>query len=274
MIWLRKPAIVLVATAVAALIVVVAPATAKKPSGKKQPCWKVLVNDWYDGTINGKYAPRCYRDALRRLKGDTYALGYTSAYDDINRALQRRLAELARQKQRKHSSGGGTSQSGGGSTGQSGGVAPPSGGGSSGKGPSGGTAAPPTPPPTAPPTAPPAAAPPNKSGKHKTAPGNKSQPKPPPQSSPVNPGSKRTSPPSTRQPDLPPGRDSDGKGPAQKLIKKLGPDDATSIPIPLIVLAGVAVLLMAAGAASLIARRAQQRRTPVAVRSVPPARGR
>jgi hypothetical protein len=41
----------------------------------------------------------------------------------------------------------------------------------------------------------------------------------------------------------------------------LGSDSADSVPVPLLVLAGLALLLVAAGAAGLIARRVQSRRT-------------
>jgi hypothetical protein len=37
----------------------------------ERPCWKTVVQDWYvDGTLNGLYARRCYREALRRLPVD------------------------------------------------------------------------------------------------------------------------------------------------------------------------------------------------------------
>ena len=42
---------------------------------------------------------------------------------------------------------------------------------------------------------------------------------------------------------------------------KLGSDSASSLPIPLLVLAGLALLLVAAGAAGLLARRVQARRS-------------
>jgi hypothetical protein len=44
------------------------------------------------------------------------------------------------------------------------------------------------------------------------------------------------------------------------LAKKLGPNTAESVPVPLLVLGGLALLLVAAGAAGLIARRIQARR--------------
>ena len=43
---------------------------------------------------------------------------------------------------------------------------------------------------------------------------------------------------------------------------KLGPNNADSMPLPLIILAGMALLLVAAGAAGLISRRVRGRRVP------------
>jgi hypothetical protein len=51
-------------------------------------------------------------------------------------------------------------------------------------------------------------------------------------------------------------------GPIQQVLGELGPERADSIPVPLMILAGVAVLLIAAGAASAIIRRLNGRRTP------------
>src|SRR5256714_4229368 len=45
-------------------------------------------------------------------------------------------------------------------------------------------------------------------------------------------------------------------------VKSLGPKDATTLPVPLIVLAGLGLLLLAAAAVSVLARRAQGRRGP------------
>ena len=208
--------LVLAATAVLVLGLAVSPAAAKQP-GKKPACWKVLLNDWYDGTVDGKYPLGCYRELLRHLKGDAYAESYTSAFEDINRAYHQRQAELAGRAT-------GTGDSGGDSE-----VVPPtgpSGGGTSGRGVR--------------------------------------------RANPVSPlAPDRWFPASTQ-----PVQRTDREGPIQNVIQKLGPDDATSIPIPLIVLAGIAALLMAAGAASLIAKRAQRRRVTVPVRPAPPARGR
>jgi hypothetical protein len=40
----------------------------------ERPCWKTVVQDWYvDGSLDGVYAPRCYREALRELPVRAYA---------------------------------------------------------------------------------------------------------------------------------------------------------------------------------------------------------
>jgi hypothetical protein len=67
---------------------------ARAASKATTPCWKVLLNDWYDGRIDGTYPRHCYNDALKHLPADVST--YSSAHDDILRALQSAIA-----KQRK-----------------------------------------------------------------------------------------------------------------------------------------------------------------------------
>jgi hypothetical protein len=45
------------------------------------PCWKRLLIDWYDGTINNIYPIPCYQQAIDHLPADVEA--YSSAKDDI-----------------------------------------------------------------------------------------------------------------------------------------------------------------------------------------------
>ena len=54
--------------------------------------------------------------------------------------------------------------------------------------------------------------------------------------------------------------DAPGGGPICDLLEAAGPSSADSAPIPLLVLAGLALLLVAAGAAGLLTRRLQARR--------------
>jgi hypothetical protein len=49
-----------------------------------------LLNDWYDGRIDHVYPIPCYRDAINHLPTDVAV--YSSAHDDINRALQLAIA--------------------------------------------------------------------------------------------------------------------------------------------------------------------------------------
>ncbi|MFL5927494.1 MAG: hypothetical protein ACJ77E_11230 [Gaiellaceae bacterium] len=56
------------------------------PAAAGPPCWKALLNDWYDGRIDRIYARRCYQTALKHLPADIDT--YSSARDDILRALQ------------------------------------------------------------------------------------------------------------------------------------------------------------------------------------------
>jgi hypothetical protein len=56
------------------------------PAPAATPCWKLLLNDWYDGTINNTYPIPCYHQAIKHLPTDVQV--YSSARDDIQRALQ------------------------------------------------------------------------------------------------------------------------------------------------------------------------------------------
>lgn len=50
----------------------------------ERPCWKSVIEDWYvDGTLDGVYARRCYREALRELP--------SRAYFKLPQLLERRL---------------------------------------------------------------------------------------------------------------------------------------------------------------------------------------
>jgi hypothetical protein len=160
------------------------------PAQAATPCWKLLLNDWYDGRIDQTYAVHCYRDAIKHLPSDVQT--YSSAHDDILRALQ---SAIAKQQQQHQNVGNNTL------------VPPEKKGGSKGSGGNGST------------------------GKTTT--------------------SKTTSTSTTGQP----GRSGDGG-----LAGKVSSDDPSSIPLPLIVLGGLALLLVAAGAAGLVAKRLQARR--------------
>jgi hypothetical protein len=80
-----------VLTALAGLVLAGA-AARPAPAKAASPCWKQLLNDWYDGRIDQTYPVHCYRDALKHLPADVQT--YSSAHDDILRALQSAKAEL------------------------------------------------------------------------------------------------------------------------------------------------------------------------------------
>src|ERR1700688_4795376 len=54
------------------------------------PCWKRLMNDWYTGTIKHVYPISCYTEAIKNMPTDLQI--YSSAKEDIQRALQARIA--------------------------------------------------------------------------------------------------------------------------------------------------------------------------------------
>jgi hypothetical protein len=83
---MRKP-ILVTAIVAAALLAAVA-----RPAAAATPCWKLLLNDWYDGRIDNTYQLHCYTDALKHLPPDVQT--YSSAHDDILRALQSARAKL------------------------------------------------------------------------------------------------------------------------------------------------------------------------------------
>ena len=66
------------------------------PAAAKEPRWKTLIDDWYDGRIDNVYPVGCYRAALEHMPEDVAQ--YSTLGDDINRAPgSHRRAELERQ---------------------------------------------------------------------------------------------------------------------------------------------------------------------------------
>ena len=193
---LRHTFVALLIVAASAATLGAAPAAAKT----KPPCWKVLINDWYDGRIDGIYEIHCYREALRHLPADVEQ--YSSAIDDIKQALQKRLTQ--------NHGGGTTTTSGGGASGGGG-----AGGGSGGGGSGGGAGS---------------------SGGGTSGSGSSGQ------------------------------ADGSGSasGPIGSAFNATKPAKADSLPVPLLVLGGVALVLMAAGAAGFLTRRTRLRRAQIA----------
>jgi hypothetical protein len=204
------------ATLLLALVAGTAPSTAPAAA----PCWKQLLNDWYDGHIDKTYNAGCYRDALKHLPTDVEV--YSSARSDIQRALATAVATAKAQHKRVKdisitptgNNGGGN---GGGTTTT---TAAPTGGGNTGGGATTTTAG----------------AGGGGGGGPTTDPGTATEPV-------STEGS---------------GRKSNDGGPVGSALDKAG-SDADSIPLPLIILGALALLLIAGGAAGMIVRRSQAR---------------
>jgi hypothetical protein len=182
-------------TAMAGTVLLVA-AVRSAPAQAATPCWKQLLNDWYDGRIDQTYAVHCYRDALKHLPADVQT--YSSAHDDILRALQ---TAIAKTKKQNKPVGNNT-------------LVPPEGSGGSGSG-SGG------------------------SGSGSGGSGG---------------GSATTTTTSSS------GTGSQGRGGGGGLAGTVDSGSPSSVPVPLLILGGLALLLVAAGGAGLLAKRLQARR--------------
>jgi hypothetical protein len=184
----RRPFILLLATA--ALVGAVA-GTVASPAAAQAPCWKRLINDWYDGRIDNSYPVSCYREAIRNLPDDVDA--YTEAREDITRAL---LAAI------RNSPGGALDPSD---------LVPPASGGP-GAGRNGGGSG----------------------------------------------DSDGDGTPDSEDEDTiaAPGNDEGGGG----VLDAFSPSNADEVPVPLLVLAGLALLLLAAAAAGFVTRRLQARK--------------
>ena len=177
---------------------VAAPAATVAPTSG---CWLQVVNDWLDnnGTIKHLYPIPCYTQAIQKLQQYPDLQQYSSAIDDIQRALL-----VAIHEERDDGPGSGPSSNGPtGNSGVGGGGGGSSTGGSSGGGTGGGGSA---------------------------------------SSSPID--------------------------------HVFNPSSAQSVPLPLIILAALAVLLLLAGAGTWFAKRVQARRLTPATQParVPPRR--
>jgi hypothetical protein len=177
--------LVLVAAASAfALLAAGVPSASAAPAATQKAtntCWLQVVNDWLrHGTVTGYYAIPCYTQAIQHLNAYPDIKQYSSAIDDIRRAML--IAIRQDRGGGNPNGGGGPADLGGGSSGGGGG------GGSSGGG--------------------------------------------------------------------------GGGGFFHSIAKDIGPGDAQSIPLPLLVLGGLGLLLLLTAAATWFARRMQARRLP------------
>ena len=209
----RDPAPIRFAAILAILAVTLVAALAGAGSaGAAAPCWKVLINDWFDGRIDKVYAPACYREAIKHLPRDVR--DYASAEEDINRAFQASLVKKTRT---------GTITA----------------------------SVPPTPPPTTVEGSTSGGTTGDgNAGSGTTSGGSKPSPTMPEPSS---------EPPTetVAQPGTAGGRDGGGG-----VLGTVSPSNADSVPLPLLILAGLALLLLAAAAVSFVTRHLNERRVP------------
>src|SRR3954453_14273750 len=80
-----QAAVISAVIAPAALLLVLA-----GPAQAAPPCWKTLINDWYDSSIDGRYPIPCYQQAVAHLPTD--ARLYSSATGDLLGAMAREVA--------------------------------------------------------------------------------------------------------------------------------------------------------------------------------------
>jgi hypothetical protein len=90
---LAKHGAVLLVLSAALLVPFSAPAVAAKAP---TPCWQLLMNQWYSGEIKTIFPLDCYHQAIQHLPTDIQV--YSSARDDITKALQAAIAYDAQQK--------------------------------------------------------------------------------------------------------------------------------------------------------------------------------
>jgi hypothetical protein len=174
-------------TALALLVSVVGTASAAPAATQvaTAECWLQVVNDWLDNNrVDRSYAIACYTQAIQHLNSYPDVQNYSSAADDIHRAL---LAAIRQDR----GSGPPTASDGGSNPpdNSSGTPLPPSGGG---------------------------------------------------------------------------GGSSNDDGFFRSVANRVGPSDATSVPLPLLVLGGLALLLLATAGGTWATRRFQARRVPPA----------
>jgi hypothetical protein len=213
---LKHPIGALLVVCALALVVSIPPAPA---AGSASPCWKVLLNDWYDGTIDKLYDVACYRQAIAHLPTDVSV--YSSARDDIDRALQVAIAHKKNPAR---------------------------------------PAAPVTdkqPPPATTTAHTTTASPTTTAAATTTKRGGSARP------ATTAATTTTTTTPAAATTTASPGRTT-SPGPIPSAIDSSSPGGATSFPLPLVILGGLALFLLAAGIVGLVVRRMQGRGEPPA----------
>jgi hypothetical protein len=86
---LRAPLLFAVLAAALGLLVVGVGSAAAAP---RTPCWQLLLNDEYDGHVDGTYPVGCYKAAIAHLPEDS--LIYGSTRNDLIRAMTQAIATM------------------------------------------------------------------------------------------------------------------------------------------------------------------------------------
>jgi hypothetical protein len=88
---LRATTMLLAALLAAAAAAFAAPVAQAAPAALQQAtshCWLDVINDWLNNNqVDGTYAIPCYTQAIQQLSARPDIAGYSSAIDDIHRAL-------------------------------------------------------------------------------------------------------------------------------------------------------------------------------------------
>jgi hypothetical protein len=108
---LRHTTILVAALLAAAAAAFATPAAQASPAALQQAtshCWLDVINDWLDNNqVDNVYAIPCYTQAIQQLSARPDIAGYSSAIDDIHRAL---LAVIRQDRNDGGPNGGGSQQ--------------------------------------------------------------------------------------------------------------------------------------------------------------------
>jgi hypothetical protein len=86
-----RPAATTVALLALLTGLVLAAGSPSQAQAKAKPCWERVIDDWLDnGTIDHRYAPSCYQQALKHVPEDLR--DYSNLPDAISAALQDALS--------------------------------------------------------------------------------------------------------------------------------------------------------------------------------------
>jgi hypothetical protein len=106
---LHQTTILFAALLAAAAAALAAPSAQASPAALQQAtshCWLDVINDWLDNNqVDNVYAVPCYTQAIQQLSARPDIAGYSSAIDDIHRAL---LAVIRQDRNSGPPSGGGS----------------------------------------------------------------------------------------------------------------------------------------------------------------------